>query len=326
MTFVTVLTVAIGMPRLSPAADKTIEIKFASAVPGKTPAAQAMNRLSDQVKERTNGRVIIQVFTDSQLGNERDVAESVQMGAIQMCLNSAGSLAIFLPDLNIFSAPYIWKDENHLLKVVRGEIGNQLSKKLRTGKGIRILDAASIWGVRHVTTKGIPVMTPADLKDVKVRAPEIPIFVDMVKEWGASPVTVQSGDIFMALQTGLAKGQENPLNAIRYWRFYEVQDHLILTGHMIQNNPIVINERFFESLSAEDQKILVEETQAAVDWNNDVIQKADAEALEFLKQNGMKVIKPNVEAFRKAALPVHQKYMSTWGQELYDAIGAAASK
>lgn len=328
--FVFILLMSVGvfwglgaMP--AEAADKTITIKFASAAPGKTALGMAMKRLAKNVKERSKGHLVIQVFTDSQLGNERDIAEGVKMGSIQMSSNSSGSLAVFDSQLNIFSVPFIWKSPAHLMKVARGDIGQKIYDTFLKKTGIRIVDSGWIWGIRHLTTKGIPVKAPADLKGVKIRAPEIPIYVDMVKAWGATPVAVQSSDIFMALQTGLAQGQENPIPGIYFWRLYEVQDQLMLTAHMIQNNPVTINDNFFKSLSPADQKLLLEEVWAAGDWNNQEVERLQKSNLELLKKKGMKVITPDRNAFLEACKPLHEKYMSNWDREIYNAVMAAGS-
>jgi tripartite ATP-independent transporter DctP family solute receptor len=291
------------------AEDKVYNIKFASAVPDGVPAAKAMKQVAEKVKERSGGKLLIEVFTDGQLGNERDAAEAVRVGAIEMSHNSLGSLAIFDESLNVFALPYIWKSADHLIEAVRGEIGKETFEKFEQKTGIKILDAGWIWGVRHLTTKGIEVTKPEDIAGVKVRAPEIPLYVDMVKSWGALPVAVQSNDIYMALQTGMAKGQENPITAIYQWKLYEVQDYLILTGHMIQTNPVSINSDFFNSLPEEYQKILTEEVIAAGDYNNQVIAESDEESKKKMVADGLKVIDPDYDAFLEATQKMHGKYM-----------------
>lgn len=302
------------------AEDKVYNIKFASAVPDGVPAAKAMKQVAAKVKERTNGKVVIEVFTDGQLGNERDAAEAVRVGAIEMSQNSLGSLAIFDESLNVFALPYIWKSSDHLIEAVRGEIGKETFENFEQKTGIKILDAGWIWGVRHLTTKGIEVTKPEDIAGVKVRAPEIPLYVDMVKSWGALPVAVQSNDIYMALQTGMAKGQENPITAIYQWKLYEVQDYLILTGHMIQTNPVSINSDFFNSLPEEYQKILTEEVIAAGDYNNRVIAQSDEESKQKMVADGLKVIDPDYNAFLEATQKMHGTYMSEESKAIYEAI------
>lgn len=303
--------------------DQRIEIKLGTGAPAGTPAVRGMMRMADRVRERTNGRLDIQVFTDSQLGNERDLLEGVQFGTIHMSHNSSGSISVFLEEAAIFSAPFIWDDIDHMLRVVRGPVGEELNRRMIERTGIRFLDMGWLWGERHVTTRGIPVRDPSDLRGVRIRVPEIPIFADIFRALGATPVTVQTADIYMALQTGLAAAQENPVTAIYRWRFYEVQDYLILTNHITQNNPITINEAFYQSLSPEDQQILLEEVRAAGDWQNELVRQEDFENIALLQQHGMKVVEVDRDAFREATAKVYEDYEHLWGAELYEAIRAA---
>ncbi|HEX2114644.1 MAG TPA: TRAP transporter substrate-binding protein [Alphaproteobacteria bacterium] len=260
-----------------------------------------LRRLSDLVRERTNGQVEIQVFPAAQLGSEQEMLEGVQLGTVHMFEGSAGSIGRFLPQLEAFACPFLWKSADSMLKTVRGPIGDELSRELLQKRGLRILDMGWIFGVRHLTTARTPVRTPQDMKGLKVRVQPDAIYLATVRAMGGSPTPIDANELYTALQTGVVDGQENPISNIWNRKFHEVQKYLILTGHITQNQVVVINEATFQKLAPEQRDILVKATIEAGDFQNGLIEKAEREDLAKLKAGGMEVIEPDVAAFRSAA-------------------------
>jgi TRAP-type C4-dicarboxylate transport system substrate-binding protein len=171
------------------------------------PSHKGLVRMAQIVEERSKGALKVAVFGDGQLGTEQESIEGVQIGTIDMFMGSAGSVGRFLPRLEAFAHPYVWRDNAHLLAVVRGPIGEELSNELRQKTGIRILDQGWIFGQRHLTTKQTEVRKPADMAKLKVRVQPTGIYLDTIRAMGGSPTPLDFKEVYMALQTGVIDGQ-----------------------------------------------------------------------------------------------------------------------
>jgi tripartite ATP-independent transporter DctP family solute receptor len=284
------------------------------------PSYKGLVKMAELVKQRTNGALTIQVFGDGQLGTEQESIEGVQLGTIDMFMGSAGSVGRFLPRLEAFAHPYVFRDNAHLLKVVRGPIGDELSNELVKKAGIRILDEGWIFGKRHLTTKQTEVHKPADMARLKIRVQPTGIYLDTIKAMGGNPTPMDFKEVYTSLQTGVIDGQENPINVIATRAFYEVQGYLILTGHITQNQVVLISERTYEALPPEQRKILTDAAREAGDYQNEVLENDEKAQLELVKSKGMKVITPDVEAFRAATANVYKKYEDVWGKGFFERI------
>jgi tripartite ATP-independent transporter DctP family solute receptor len=183
-----------------------------------------------EVAEKTGGRVKINVYPSSQLGSEKDMIEGLQIGSQQAGLIGSGSFQPIEPKLGIVELPYAWPTREHAYRAFDGELGAALAK---------LLDAKNIvtlawWenGFRHITTKGDPVRTPADLKGLKIRVTPDKMRLDTFRALGAEPAPLAFGELYSALQQGVFQAQENPLAIIYSSSFFEVQKSTSLTGHV----------------------------------------------------------------------------------------------
>jgi tripartite ATP-independent transporter DctP family solute receptor len=279
-----------------------------------------LKKFADLVGERTKGQVQVQIFPASQLGTEQELLEGVQLGTVHMFEGSTGSVGRFLPDLEAFAAPYIWRDTDHMLKAVRGPIGQGLADRLVKAKGIRVLDFGWLFGNRYLTTKAKAVMKPEDLKGMKIRVQPTAIYLETIKAMGANPTTMDFKEVYLGLQSGVIDGQENPPFVIFNNKFFEVQKYLMLTAHITQNQAIVINEKFYLGLTPEVRQILTQAAYDAGNFQNELILKSEKEGLEVLKQKGMTIVQPDVKAFREATKDVWKKVSEKWEAGLYDRI------
>ncbi len=284
------------------------------------PSYKGLVRMAELVQQRSNGALRIQVFGDGQLGTEQESIEGVQLGTIDMFMGSAGSVGRFLPRLEAFAHPYVWRDNAHLLKVARGPIGDELSAELQKKAGIRILDQGWIFGQRHLTTKQTEVKKPADMARLKIRVQPTGIYLDTIKAMGGNPTPMDFKEVYTSMQTGVIDGQENPLNVIATRAFYEVQGYLVLTGHITQNQAVLISDKSYQALTPEQQKILVAAAREAGDYQNQVLVDDEKGQLELVKSKGMKVVTPDVAAFRAATADVYKKYESAWGKGFFERV------
>jgi tripartite ATP-independent transporter DctP family solute receptor len=295
-------------------------LRIATLQGGVQPSYKGLVRMSELAAQRSNGALKVQVFGDGQLGTEQESIEGVQLGTIDMFMGSSGSVGRFLPKLEAFAHPFLWRDTDHMLKVVRGPIGEELSEELRKKTGIRILDMGWIFGARHLTTKSTAVTKPADMARLKIRVQPTGIYLDTIRAMGGNPTPMDFKEVYTSLQTGVIDGQENPINVIATRQFWEVQGYLVLTGHILQNQAVIISDKSFASLKPEHQKILVQATRDAGDFQNQILGAAEKEQLELVRGKGMKVVQPDVEAFRKATADVHKKYEGAWGKGFFERL------
>jgi TRAP-type transport system periplasmic protein len=281
-----------------------------------------LKKFADLVAERTKGQVQVQIFPASQLGTEQELLEGVQLGTIHMFEGSTGSVGRFLPDLEAFAAPYVWRDTDHMLKTVRGPVGQELAERLVKAKGIRVLDFGWLFGNRYLTTKTKAIYKPEDLKGMKIRVQPTAIYLETIKAMGANPTTMDFKEVYLGLQSGVIDGQENPPFVIYNNKFFEVQKFVMLTAHITQNQAVVINDKFYQGLSPEFRKILTEAAIEAGNFQNDLILKSEKEYLDKLKEKGMTIVQPDVKAFREATKDVYKKVSEKWEPGLYERIQA----
>jgi tripartite ATP-independent transporter DctP family solute receptor len=300
-------------------------IKLGNVQPPAMIVQKGLQRFADLVAERTGGELKVEIFPASQLGTEQEILEGVQLGTIHMFEGSAGAAGRFLPALEAFAHPFLWRDLDHMLAVARGEIGQELSQRLIDEHGMRILDMGWLFGQRHLTTARTPVSTPEDMKGLKIRVQPTTIYLEMIKAMGANPTPIDWKEVYLSLQTGVVDGQENPVGVIYSAKLYEVQDYLMLTGHITQNQVVIINEPFFQSLAPEHQRVLREAIIEAGDYQNALIEQGAAEDLEKLTAAGMTVVEPDIEAFRAATANIYKLFEDQWGAGLFERMGDAGS-
>jgi len=313
----------IGLAHSGPVgAQQPIVIKLGNVQATADIVQTGLKKFADLVAERTKGQIQVQIFPASQLGTEQELLEGVQLGTIHMFEGSSGSVGRFLPDLEAFAAPYVWRDVDHMLRTVRGPVGQGLAERLVKAKGIRVLDFGWLFGNRFLTTKSKAIHKPEDLKGMKIRVQPTAIYLETIKAMGANPTTMDFKEVYLGLQSGVIDGQENPPFVIYNNKFFEVQKFVMLTAHITQNQAVVINDKFYQGLSPEFRKILTEAAYEAGNFQNDLILKSEQEYLDKLKEKGMTIVQPDGKAFREATKDVWKKVSEKWEPGLYERIQA----
>jgi tripartite ATP-independent transporter DctP family solute receptor len=301
-------------------AEAATVLRWGEVLAADHPSVQMIDRIGRRVAETSQGRVTIQAFPASQLGSTKDQIENVALGTQQMTTEGAAAISQFVPALGVVEAPYVWRDAAHLLKVMNGPIGQDLSRQLVEKRGMRVL-GTTYYGVRHVTTTKKPVRTVADMQEFKLRVPENDVFLAMARAWGAKPTPMAFGELYLALRQNVVDGQENPLPTIDSGKFFEVQKYLVLTGHILTPRLVLINEKTRQGLGAADQKALADAVAEGIAWQNQEIQAREKTLLDKFKQAGMEIIQPDYESFRKPVLDTVPKlFEAKWGAGLYQRI------
>ena len=185
-----------------------ITFKLGHIAEPENPYGQGADHFAKLVKERSKGEIIIQVYPSSQLGNQRDLVEGLTLGTVDMTLTGTAVLGNFVPEVSIFDLPFLFRDVQHAYKAL-DTVGMKLCQKGEP----RGMITLAIWenGVRHMTNNARPIVTPDDMKGLKFRVMEQPVYIEMMKALGASPTPMAMSELYTALQKGVIDGQENPL-------------------------------------------------------------------------------------------------------------------
>lgn len=266
------------------------------------------------VAERTGGRVRVDVYPAGQLGpGEREEVEALQLGGIDLVVTGTAVLANFLPDLAVMDLPFLFRDYAHVDAVLDGPVGEELLRRLEQAN-LNITGLA-LWeqGFRHLTNDRRPVLTPADVRGLKIRVQENPIHVDSFNTLGALATPMAWGEVYTALQQGVIDGQENPIPVLTSHKIYEVQRHLALTGHFYSPAIIIINTQRFRSLPADIRQILVETARDVSRSERQVAREMEARQVDELRALGMQVTEPDRAAFQSALQSVYDKYRPRFG-------------
>ena len=306
----TVLTVT------STVASAATTLRFGHANNNGEIATDLFQEFADKVTQRTKGEVTIKVFPAEQLGKEADLIQQVKSGALDISAPSMPVLSNLVPALEIASAPFLWTDWAQAEKVITGPAFQPQFDELRDKHNVHMLSKIWYWGWRNLTTGTRAVKRPEDMAGLKIRVPESPVWVEMIRAMGAAATPIPFGEVYTALQQKTVDGQENPIPTIYSRKFYEVQAHLTMTRHMLQNNTMIINKRSFDKLSPELQKILMEEAAAASVKNSKLQQEREVSMLEEIRKTGKTAIvdNPDRAAFAAKMPPALKSLEARWGE------------
>jgi len=267
---------------LTTAVEAGTVIRWGDVLAADHPSVVMITRVAKQVAEKTQGRIEIQAYPNSQLGSSKDMIEAVALGTQQIVTEGAANFGQWVSSISIIEAPYVWRDDAHLTKVMAGPVGQDLNRQLVEKRGMRIL-GTTYYGVRQLTTTNKAVRTVADMKEFKLRVPENDVFLAMARAWGAKPTPMTFSELYLALRQSVVDGQENPLPTIDSGKFFEVQKYLVLTSHILTPRLVVINDKFWQGLSAADQKIVSDAVAEGIAWNNQEIKAREGALLDKFK-------------------------------------------
>jgi tripartite ATP-independent transporter DctP family solute receptor len=306
---------ALSALALGAAAQTTLRFGHANS-PGEI-AHDLFAEFADNVTKKSAGQLTIRVFPSEQLGKEADLVQQVKSGALDLSAPSMAVLSSMVPAFEMPSAPFLWRDWKEAETVIRGPAMEPLWTELRDRHNVVPLSKVWYWGWRNFTFASKEVRRPEDMQGLKVRVPESPIWVEMVRGFGAAPTPIPFGEVYTALQQKTVDGQENPIPTIFSRKFYEVQGVLTMSRHMLQNNTIVMNRASLEKLKPELRKLLLDEAAAASAKNTQLQQAREVSMLEEIRKSGrIKVIDdPDRDAFAARMNAVYPRLEARWGAE-----------
>ncbi len=279
--FVSVLVILIFTICLSVySASDTIIIRAADQVAANHPRAESWLIFKQLVENRTDGKIKVELYSTGQLGNQSEILEQVVTGTVQVC--ASGNFNAATVKLNIYGLPFLIRDVESAYKVTRGPVGEKIAKDAEKN-GIKILATGVSSGMRNFTNNKRPITKPEDMKGLKMRCPPQPAIIQTMEALGANPIEVPYADLYMALKTNVADGQENPFTNIFTKHLYEVQKYLTVVNYQFGVNPIYANLDWFNSLTPEYQAIIKRAAEDMIVFADYLESRKQVESFEFLK-------------------------------------------
>lgn len=257
---------------------------------------------AEEIKKRTNGKFEIQVFPASQLGNEPQINEGLGLGTVDMIYTGTAFAGNTYKPLAISNAPFIFRDFNHWVAYKNSPLFTELSKGYEDVTKHKIV-AMTYYGERMVTANK-EIKTPADMRGMKLRVPQAPLFIMFARSVGANATPIAFAEVYLALQQKTVDGQENPLPTIMAKKFYEVQSHIMLTSHIADTLVTIVGAHLWNRLSADEKKVFSDVWAEAANKASDEIRKAELALVEEFKKLGKNVVTVDRAAFQAAALPL----------------------
>ncbi|MEL7565675.1 MAG: TRAP transporter substrate-binding protein [Dehalobacterium sp.] len=293
--------------------DQVFNLKVGHVLAPTHPYQAGLEKFAELVDQKTDGKVKIEAFHSSQLGNEREMIEGLQMGTLDMTLVSTAPLAGFSNKFLVFDLPFIFKTREAAYATLDGPVGTEIMDTLKD-QGIIGL---AYWenGFRHASNSKQALVHPQDIKGMKIRTMENKIHMASFTEIGADPTPMAFGELFTALQQKTVDAQENPIPVFYTSNFFEVQKHLSLTGHFYAAAPLLASKTVWEKLPGEYQAAIQEAALEARDFERDMIKTMDTDLIEDLKTKGVTITEVDKDEWAQAMAPVYKQFEGEIGAD-----------
>src|SRR5690625_4916024 len=275
---------------------------------------ETLERLSD-------GKFTVVEHPSSALGGERDMIEGLQIGSVDLVITSSGPLGNFVPDVLVLDLPFLFRDYEHARGVLDSEIGQEMLEEMQDHDLVGL--AWSENGFRHLTNSKRAVDSPEDLQGLKVRTMENQVHMRAFESMGAAPTPMAWPEVYTALQQGTVDGQENPIPVIASAKFWEVQDHFSLTGHVYSPAIVLASPFLIDALTDEEKDWFYAAGRASAEATRGRVEADEASGIQRFQEHGMEVLTEiDKEPFQKAAAPAWENYIAERGDEVIKRIQA----
>lgn len=280
---------------------------FAHSLPVSHPVHKGILAMQESLEERSKGKLRIKIFPDGQLGTERQVLELLQIGSLAMTKVSAASMSNFAPEYRILSVPYLFRDSEHLFRVLEGETGKELLEKGSKYllRGLCFYDAGS----RSFYSKNRPVKTPEDLKGMKIRVMNDQMSVAMVNALGASATPMAYGELYTALQQNVVDGAENNIPSFVTSNHYEICKYYTVDEHSMVPDVVVVGTKFWNLLNPEEKAWLQAAASESVEKEKQYWKETVKAQMEILKKANVQILYPDKSLFSSKSQPVMEALM-----------------
>jgi tripartite ATP-independent transporter DctP family solute receptor len=305
---------------LAPAAFAQTKLKWAHVYETSEPYHQQALWAAGEIAKRTGGRYQVDVFPASTLGKETDINQALSLGTVDIIYTGMAFAGRIYPPMSIASGPFIFRDYDHWQKFRNGSVFREVAKGYEDKSGHKIV-GYTYYGQRHLTANKM-VTKPEDMKGMKLRVPDAPLFVMFPRAVGANPTPIAFAEVYLALQNGTVDAQENPLPTIDAKKFYEVQKYIILTGHITESLVTIVAGDTWKKLSEADRKTFSDVLwEASSRATNDIVD-AEAKLVTDFQKRGVNVVKVDRGPFIKAVQPAVTAPDAPWPNALYEKVQA----
>ena len=327
LAFALLAAIALGAPAVQ--AQKTL--KYAHFQPAKDdqPKHAAALAFKEHVEKATNGSIKVELYPAGQFGKDQPTMEGLRLGTLEMAVAHDGAIATVYKPIGVLGIPFLYESHEHAWRVYDSAWLKDFAADMQKKTGIRMLGLADN-GVRHFTNSVRPIAAPADMKGMKIRIQPSPVFQALVESLGASASAIPWAELPAALQQKVVDGQENSVTNILAASLYQYQKFATLDGHVWSIHAYMVNDRFYNGLSATEKKAVDEGTRKAIAIHRKMTSEQDRNAKAILEKNGMQVttLTPaQVGEFRKLSQPPVKAWAEKEiGKEHVDKLFSAIGK
>ncbi len=274
------------------------------------PGTIGMQRMADRINAESNGELDIQIFPNSQLGGEKEMAEGMRLGSVCGAPVNVSVLSIWVPEGQLFDMPFLFRDDGHAYRVLAGAVGKQMAAKYEP-HGFKVVGFL-VNGTRHPMSK-FPIITPDDVKGKKIRVLQSPLHIELWKMLGANPTPIAFPEIYNSMQTGVVDAMDNAKTT--YWlsKFYEVAPHITDLGHIYSISAVGFSTNFWKRLTPAQQAIVQSAAEEGIKLQDKLIAEGDDEAVQKAIAAGAKYHKVDKAPWQKAMQPIYTSWASKVG-------------
>ena len=303
--------------------EEAYTIRVATTESEVTATYKAIESFKAYLEERSGGRIQVEVLGNGVMGGEREILEAATLGTLEVSVGSTSLVSSYLPDFAFLELPFIFDSRQEAWNAIDGDVGEFLNAQL-PGAGLIALGYQDN-SVRSVSNNVRPINAVSDLKGLKLRVVEAPVYIDTFKILGANPVPMSFTEIYTALSQGTVDGQENGPNMVVDGKFYEVQKYYSLTQHIVSSLVATMNKDFFDSLPEDLQSLVLEAGQKCLEEEQrQLAVKLDDEFTQVILDAGVvinEIASENLQGFKDAVKPIYDSYKETLSPELFEMIG-----
>lgn len=301
------------MGNLANAYAQGINLRLAHYIDEKHPIHLGAKQMAAKVEERTKGQVKITIYPANTLGSPPEVVKQVKLGTLDMCINTQGQFEYYVIACASAQIPFIFDDYEHAHRTLDGPAMQWLAPQFEKAGFIHLANWE--WGFRNISNNKKPIMKPEDVKGLKIRVPPEFHLQVLFESLGAVVTKIAWPELYMALAQNVVDGQENPLSAIYYQKFYEVQKHVALTRHAYACAMPVMSIKSWAKLTGEQQNILREEAVKAGNWVRKTLNDEEIDLIKKFQNAGLQVTRPDIASFRSVMGPAYEKIFKRYGED-----------
>lgn len=294
----------------------TTTVKVATVLPESHPTAESLATFKERLEELSRGKMEVNLFYSSALGNADESLNMLRDGTLEVSQVSTATISNYVQLANAFAMPYIWRDRQHQYKALDGEAGQILADKALEKDFVVLgyMDA----GTRNISTrKGVGAVTnPEQVKGLKIRVMGAPLMTDTFEAFGANPMAMNQGEVFTNLQTGVLDGWENNVYTVVTFKMFDTGCiHYSWTKHFSIPDVMVAGKPFMDKLNEQEQEWVRQAMDECIDKQRQLWQEGEEQAVETMKENGMKFHEADIEAFKAQVEPIYKKYTDKYGED-----------